>query len=349
MDFDGNELVAIKYNAFTLCYSKLLAHLDEFEKPLRRQTQLKKEGIWARFDSVLQEDIYEASPGSFDEATELMLDGLQVKRKSVATISPDVAEVFAAIISDIEAHAPTWQYQDDVGRWQALGQELAQRFYADSPHVETQERLERDVTLDFEWVGETPKAPFGYREDCLAKAEEPVPGIIMVRFSFQDEFINYLAYPFFFLHEYLSHVYAVDTSSELFEDGWLLYAAHVFFKRRALRLGIAGLADIHLLAFGERIRPNLNDTARKGFGLASLAEDWLTLKLGYRVGTKCFAALSHHLAALVPGEDVDTWFHGNFIYALSDCRKTVPGPLSRWLIEIEGDAIVLSHRMFALL
>jgi hypothetical protein len=349
MDFDGNELLAIKYNAFSLCYNKLLAHLGDFEKPLRGQTQLQKEDIWARFDSVLQEDIYEASPGSFEEATELMLDGLRVKRKSVATISPGVAEVIAAIIGDIEAHAPTWRYRDDVGRWQTLGQELAQCFYADSPHAETQKRLGRDVALNFEWVGETPRAPFGYREDCLAKAEEPVPGIIMVRFSFQDEFINYLAYPFFFLHEYLSHVYAVDTSSELFEDGWLLYAAHVFFKRRALRLGIAGLADMHLLAFDECIRPNLNDTARKGFGLASLAEDWLALKLGYRVGTKCFAALSRHLAALVPGEDVDTWFHSKFIYVLSDCRKTVPGPLSRWLMEIESDAVVLSRRMFALL
>ncbi|MFQ5813630.1 MAG: hypothetical protein ACE5I2_10660 [Anaerolineae bacterium] len=345
MDFDGNELVAIKYNAFSLCYSKLLAHLDDFEKSLRHQTRLTKEDVWARFDSVLQEDIYEASPESFEEATELMLDGLQVKRKSVATINPGVAEVIADIIGDIEAYAPTWRYRDDVGRWQTLGQELAQCFYADSPHTETQKRLGRDVALDFEWVGEIPRAPFGYREDCLAKAEEPVPGIIMVRFSFQDKFINYLAYPFFFLHEYLSHVYAVDTSSELFEDGWLLYAAHVFFKRRALRLGIAGLADVHLLAFDERIRPNLNATASKGFGLASLAEDWLTLKLGYRKGTECFAVLSRHLAALVPGEDVDTWFHGDFIYAFTNCRKTVSAQLHRWLVKTESDAIALYRRM----
>lgn len=349
MDFDGNELVAIKYNTFTLCYSKLLAHLDEFEKPLRHQTQLKKEDVWARFDSVLQEDIYEASPGSFEEATELMVDGLQVKRKSVATVNPGVAEIIAAIIGDIEAYAPTWQYRDDVGRWQALGQELAQRFYADSPHTETQERLRREVALDFEWVGETPKAPFGYREECLARAEEPLAGIIMVRFSFQDEFINYLAHPFFFLHEYLSHAYAVDTSSELFEDGWLLYAAHVFFKRCALRLDIAGLADEHLLAFDERIRPNLNDTARKGFGLASLAEDWLALQLGYQESTECFATLSRNLAALVPGKDVDAGFHGGFIYAFSDCRKTVPAQLRRWLVETEGDAITLFRRMFAFL
>jgi hypothetical protein len=349
MDFDGNELVAIKYNAFTLCYSNLLAHLDEFERPLRRQTQLKKEGIWARFDSVLQEDIYEASPGSFEEAAELMLDGLQVKRKSVATINLDVAEVFAAIISDIEAQAPTWRYRDDVGRWKVLGQELAQCFYAESPHTETQERLGRDVALDFEWIGETPKAPFGYREDCLAKAEEPVPGIIMVRFSFQDEFINYLAYPFFLLHEYLSHVYAVDTSSELFEDGWLLFAAHVFFKRRALRLGIAGLADEHLLAFDERIRPNLNETASKGFGMASLAEDRIALQLGYQKGIECFAALARHLAALAPHEDVAAGFHDDFIYAFSDCCKTLPAQLHHWLVEAEGDAIALSRRMFALL
>lgn len=349
MDFDGNELVAIKYNAFTLCYSKLLAHLDEFEKPLRHQTQLKKEDVWARFDSVLQEDIYEASPGSFEEATELMVDGLQVKRKSVATINPGVAEIIAAIIGDIEAYAPTWQYRDDVGRWQALGQELAQCFYADSPHTETQERLGRGAALDFEWIGETPKAPFGYREECLAKAEESVPGVIMARFSFQDRFINYLAYPFFFLHEYLSHVYAVDTSSELFEDGWLLYAAHVFFKRRALRLGIAGLADEHPQLLDKHIRSNLNGIARRGFDSASWAKDWLALKLGFREGNKFFTRLSRHLAALVPGKDVDAGFHGDFIYAFSDCSKEMPDQLYRWLVEMEDDAIALYRRMSAFL
>ena len=348
MDFEGNESVIIKYGAFTLCYSKLLAHLDEFERPLRHETQLSKEKIWASFDGVLH-DLYEAAPESLEKAVKLLADGLRAKQAFVETINPDVANVYAAIIADIKAHSSAWRYQDDVGRWQALGQELAQCFYADSPHTETQERLRREVALDFEWVGETPKAPFGYREECLARAEEPLAGTVMVRFSFQDEFINYLAYPFFFLHEYLSHAYAVDTSSELFEDGWLLYAAHVFFKRCALRLDIAGLADEHLLAFDERIRPNLNDTARKGFSLASLAEDWLALQLGYQESTECFATLSRNLAALVPGKDVDAGFHGGFIYAFSDCRKTVPAQLRRWLVETEGDAITLFRRMFALL
>jgi len=349
MDFDGNESVAIKYGAFTLCYSKLLAHLGEFEKPLRRQTQLEKEDIWARFDSVLQEDLYKVSPESFEKATELLIDGLQVKRKSVATINPGVAEAIAAVIGDIEAQAPTWRYRDDVGRWQALGQELAQRFYEGSSHAKTQERLKRDVVLGFEYVGETKQAPFGYRESCLKESEEPAPGTIVVCFSFQDKFVNYLAYPFFFLHEYVSHAYAVNTRSELFEDGWLLYAAHVFFKRRALNLDIAGLADDHLLAFGERIRPHLNDTASKGFGLASLAEDRLALQLGYQEGTECFAAFSRHLAALVPGEDIDAGFHDDFIYAFSDCCKTLPAQFHHWLAKAEGDAIALSRRMFALL
>lgn len=161
MDFDGNESVAIKYGAFTLCCSKLFAHLDDFDKHLRRETRLPKEKIWATFEDVL-EDLYEAAPESWEKAAELLTSGLKTKREFVATINPGVAEVITAIIGDIEAHAPTWRYRDDVGRWQALGQDLARRFYADIPHTETQERLGRDVALDFEWVGETPKAPFGY-------------------------------------------------------------------------------------------------------------------------------------------------------------------------------------------
>lgn len=322
MDFDGNELVAIKYNAFTLCYSKLLAHLDDFDKPLRRQTQLK-EDIWARFDSVLQEDIYKASPKSFVEATELMIDGLRVKRKSVATINPGVAEVIATIIDDIETDVPTWQYRDDVGRWQALGQELAQRFYADSPHAETQKRLGRDVALDFEWVGETLKAPFGYREDCLAEAEEPVPGIIMVRFSFQDKFINYLAYPFFFLHEYVSHAYAVNTRSELFEDGWLLFAANNFFGRQYHSALIPELKNGQVDVFERHLLQHLREKAKDGYFMAKHFGTWCLDRV-----PECFTALTHELAALAPNPEMP---HSDFIYLLCHHRKERPDTLLRWL------------------
>lgn len=322
MDFDGNELVAIKYNAFTLCCRKLFAHLDEFDRPLRRETRLPKEKIWANFEDVLG-DLYEAAPASWEKAAELLTSGLKTKRDFVATINPGVAEAIAAVIGDIVAHAPTWQYRDDVGRWQALGQELARRFYADTPHTETQERLGRDMALDLEWAGETPKAPFGYREDCLAEAEEPVPGIIMVRFSFHDKFINYLAYPFFFLHEYVSHAYAVNTRSELFEDGWLLFAANSFFGRQYHSALIPELKNGQVDVLERYLLQHFRETANDGYFLAKHFDTWCLDRV-----PECFTALTHELATLAPDPAMP---HSDFIHLLSHHRKARPDTLLHWL------------------
>ena len=326
MDFDGNELVAIKYNAFTLCYSKLFAHLDEFDKPLRRETRLPKEKIWADFEDVLG-DLYEAAPESWEKAAELVIGGLKTKQAFVETINPGVAEIFTRIIADIESNAATWHYCEDVGRWQALGQELAQCFYADSPHTETQERLGREVALDFEWVGKTPKAPFGYREECLAGAEEPLAGIIMVRFSFQDEFINYLAYPFFFLHEYVSHAYAVNTRSELFEDGWLLFAANSFFGRQYHSALLPELKNGQVDVLERYLLQHFRETAKDGYFGAKHFDSWCLDRV-----PECFTALTHELAALAPDPAMP---HSDFIHLLSHHRKARPDTLLHWLERTE--------------
>ncbi|MBC8492533.1 MAG: hypothetical protein H8D43_02010 [Chloroflexi bacterium] len=328
MDFDSNESVIIKYGAFTLCYSKLLAHLDEFERPLRHETQLSKEKIWASFDGVLH-DLYEAAPESLEKAVKLLADGLRAKQAFVETINPDVANVYAAIIADIKAHSSAWRYRDDVGRWQALGQELAQCFYADSPHTETQERLGREVALDFEWVGKTSKAPFGYRESCLEESEEPAPGTIVVRFSFQDKFINYLAYPFFFLHEYISHVYTVDTGSRLFEDGWLLSAANDFFRIQHVLNTTLGLRSEQADAFEQFILPHLNsDKAKDGYFLAKRFDTWCSIWIPNR-----FTAITWELAALPPAAGVP---HGDFLNGLSSLLERRQDDLLRWLKTAQG-------------
>lgn len=322
MDFNGNESVIIKYGAFTLCYSNLLAHLDDFEKPLRHETRLSKEKIWGGFDDVLH-DLYEAAPESLEKATKLLTKGLSNQQDLVETINPDVAEVIADIIADIEANASAWHYREDVRRWQALGRELAQRFYADSPHTETQERLGRDVALDFEWISKTPKAPFGYREECLAKAEEPLSGIIMVRFSFQDKFINYLAYPFFFVHEYVSHVYTVNTRSELFEDGWLLFAANDFFVGQHHSALIPELKNGHVDVFERYILRHVRSKAKDGYFLARNFNTWCLDRV-----PEYFIALTYELAALAPTEGMH---HSDFIHLLSHHRKVGPDTLLRWL------------------
>jgi len=349
MDFDGNEALIIKYSACTLCYSSLLAHLGEFKRPLRAETRVDRARIWRDFDRELHE-LYEASPTDLDHAAELLAKGLRARAAKIATLNQAVAAVYEAIITDIETRASSWQYRDDLARWRTLGRDLARRFYADSPHAVTKVRLTQDVDVLCEYTSEPvrapmaywerlPKArprpadsrsPFGHRQDRMARGEDPIVGTIVVRFSFRDAFVNYLAYPFFFLHEYVSHVYATETGSTLFADGWLLYAAHAFFKRWAVKAAPAALADEQVGAFEQYLLPLLFPKAREGYFEAVNTVEWLMGWLDDADQSR-FLDITWELAALIPGRDVAVSFHDRFIHAFADWRRTRPSYLQRWL------------------
>jgi len=68
-------------------------------------------------------------------------------------------------------------------------------------------------------------------------------GTSMITFGFSASeftFESFVNLPFYFLHEYLSHVHSAELFAEEgcteasppFEDGWLLYAAHRFYRQR---------------------------------------------------------------------------------------------------------------------
>lgn len=150
-----------------------------------------------------------------------------------------------------------------------------------------------------------------------------MPGIIMVRFSFQDKFVNYLAYPFFFLHEYVSHAYAVNTCSELFEDGWLLFAANGFFGRQYHSALIPELKNGQVDVLERYLLQHFRETAKDGYFWAKHFDSWCLDRV-----PECFTALTHELAALAPNPEMP---HSDFIHLLSHHRQARPDTLLRWL------------------
>src|SRR5262249_25020129 len=88
-------------------------------------------------------------------------------------------------------------------------------------------------------------APFGAAAAPAAfrGSNRPAPGSgndpddIVVRIGARPNFVQYLSYPFVFLHEYTAHVYARDYKSDLFNDGWMIHAAAMFVQRESSRLG----------------------------------------------------------------------------------------------------------------
>jgi hypothetical protein len=296
MDFDGNAAIISKYGAFTLVYSQFLTQLGEFKRALSPETGFTPEQVCAGVDDVVGKLLREGQPASLDEAARLLSDGLRYERGLKTDRVPELAPLYDALSDAIKNAAPTWYYREDVDRWHSLGCDLARRFYAASPHSATQERLAREASLCFEWAREARQAPFGYREDRLRAAKTTVAGTITVRFSFSesqaDSFVNYLAYPFYFVHEYVSHIYTASAKSDMFTDGWLLFAAHSFLRRRDAFSEVPLLLPEQIDAI-DAVLPQ-SGIARPGYTLARRFQAWADA-----VAPGCFDQLSHRLATLM--------------------------------------------------
>jgi len=325
LDFDGNESVAIKYNVYTLVCEQLLPHMRKLERLLRGHSDLSMRDIHEWADGVLTYVFEKGRPSSVAEAARLAAGELGAKCDTLATVSQPVADILSRVVANVRDRGADWCYRQAVERWQTTGRELAQRFYRGTPYPLTQERLTHEPDLVFQYAGYAGETPFGYRERCWAEDEEPVAGLIVARFSFFDCFCNYLAYPFFFLHEYVSHVYGADTGSQLFEDGWLLSAANDFFRKQVILHGFPGLHAEQIDVFERDILSHMGHRrkAQNGYFMAKRFCTWCNTHLPGR-----FQAINHELAAFT----TETGFpHGAFLYALVESMEAYPDDLLSWL------------------
>lgn len=205
-------------------FSKRLAPLRMAIQPnpdLRGRSTLTYPQCLEHFDAALI-DLLETPIVSKKQGTELLLSQLNVHANRFRISSKEVASVFDDLIVSIEQNQATWNHEEDLERHHTLGRDLARQFYALSPHLETQARLQRSPSLNTDYSS----AHNGLTMMSWYRSN------IQVRFSNKHNFSTYLAYPFLFLHEYTAHIYAIDHCvNEIFNDGWMLYAAAVFLKR----------------------------------------------------------------------------------------------------------------------
>ncbi|MGD9101472.1 MAG: hypothetical protein PVF45_13405 [Anaerolineae bacterium] len=310
MDFDRNADITTKYGAFTLAYSQLLNRLSEFKRVLSPGAGPTQEQICAGVDNVVGKLLREGQPRSLVEAAQHLGAGLRYERELKANRLSELAPVYDALSDAIQTAAPAWDYRQDVTYWHHLGRRLARRFYAASPHGATRYRLAQEAGLRFEWTRRATQAPFGYREDRLRAARTSPAGVITVRFSFSeaqaDNFINYLAYPFYFMHEYVSHVYTVSGESNMFTDGWLLLAAHRFLRRLNAQSDEPFLQAEQIDAL-DALLPQ-SGLSRAGYALARRFQAWADA-----ITPGCFDELTYHLTALASVNDSS---HTRFLWSL---------------------------------
>ncbi len=297
--------VAIKFDLFTLACRNLLVRLGELSDATQADPRLDDTMCVRLFDDVLGRFFLRAAPRNLRQAVDQFATMLLADVAVLRTQNEGVARVFDALVAGMRARTATWRFGDDLQHWHRHGRDLARRFFAQSPWPETQARLKRTCALEVEYntgddgrigPGDVRLAPAAYR---------PQAQTVLLRFDFRHTFASYLSYPFLFLHEYTAHVYSTDWNNDVFNDGWLIYAADAFLTR-------VWNEDAHsILLSREQIKifqnywypAQLNALPLRGCNLARDLDSWLSI-----VAPGRFMALTYELAAFQPnGQQPATW------------------------------------------
>lgn len=161
-----------------------------------------------------------------------------------------------------------------------------------------------------------------------AEPDEPQENVIVLRFDFHHSFSTYLAYPFFFLHEYVSHVCGANSDSDIFDDGWMMYAAHSFLERIHYSLPVAHLLkDAQMQAINEHFPGKLSEDVRRYYFLAQNLHRQPTLQSQQR-----FRQMTWELAGY-PLSAENRFFHADFVERIRYHFDTRPDELMRKLAE----------------
>jgi len=341
-----SEEVVIKYNAFTLCYSKLLAHWDELRSALWRDKRGLQESIVSQFDQALQKGVYASKPKDLGKALAILMPRLTSEMKRIETMEPKAAAIIGDIMADIEQDASDWHHRSDVEAYKQWGETSSKLFYEGTPWPKTQSRLAIEANLVFQYAGflatEVPgRNTYGYKVAPMAyyaqypKAEsgEPEENVMVVRFAFEHTFSTYLAYPFFFLHEHASHVHGADSDSDNFDDGWMMYAIYIF---------LSSLPPAHRLknaqwqATCEHCPANLStDLLRSCYLLAQDLHQWL-------LGDPLFREITWELAGYSLTKD-NRYLHADLMRRLRYYSHKHPSELKRILAVYTSVDELLAH------
>jgi len=303
----------------------MLEHLPALNDATRTDLRLTCGKCCQRFDEELQKFFWEADLPDLQQAAERLSQALISRAGYFQDQNPQAAAVFHKVVEAAGAAAPTWRYQGDLETFHQQGRQLARHFYADSPWPATQARLDREARLVFFYgEGEEERekrsgGEFGYRPVPLSfreryldeETDQWMEDVILVCFEFDRDFSLYLAYPYLFMHEYVSHIFALDYENVRFNDGWLIHAADSFLACQGWDLDLQPpLACEQINAFGESMYGKLTDIPRNACCFARNFDTWLR-------DTQRFQAMTWELAAFEPREGESMFWPDQFINRLS--------------------------------
>lgn len=321
--------VAIKLDLYTLACRELLKRLDDLNDATQFETRLDYAAWLQLFDEVLRRFLLRASQRNIRQASDQFNAMLRADVEVFRPLNERAAAVFDAVVAGIANNAASWHYQHDLERFHTQGRELAQRFFAASFWPETQARSRTICRLVLEY-GATEDGRIGPTDDRVAPAayrarrwdadrSEIQQQVVLLRFDLRHTFASYLSFPFLFLHEYTAHVYATDHENEIFNDGWMLYAADAFLTRLwNADAETVGLDREQVKIFQNYWYPaKINPIPLRGCNIARDLDSWLSA-----VAPERFLALTYELAAFQPAAGEATIWPTQFVYALEHAFRT---------------------------
>jgi hypothetical protein len=299
------------------CFGGLLAHCESFEHAVTTQSWSLVRLAQKCFDPAANEfgsKFKEDPSGALTDLLDLMAHEVGRQR-------PKNRDLVAAYDTYRETVGESLLVPFDLSEPQAVGEELSRAFYTrfGEPGDHLQRPAQLEVELDHQ-LG-------------LCCRPEKRGGVSLLTFLFAPDdfcFSDFLNLPFYFLHEYLSHLHTAPMYADQFrephvfqgsfEDGWLIYTAFDLYWERLNEPAFLGHEPIRFEALNHYItvtkQEPKNYLMQRGFDLAK----WFHLQVLDR-DTAAFRFLSAQLALRsfdhVGADDL----HTEFVREIARYRK----------------------------
>jgi len=273
------------------CFGGLLAHCESFEQAVATQSWSLMQLAQECFDPAARKF---GGTSKSEDPVEALADLLELMALEVGLQRPKNRELVTACDTYCETVTELPIVPFDLSGPQAVGEELSRTFY--TRFGKPGNHLQRPVQLEVE-----PDHQLGLC--CRPEKQGEVSPLTFLFAPAGFCFSDFLNLPFYFLHEYLSHLHTAPMYADQFreprmfrgsfEDGWLIYTAFDLYWERLNEPAFLGHEAIRSEALNHYITVTKqeNHLMRRGYDLAK----WFHLHVLDR-DTETFRSLSAQLA-----------------------------------------------------
>jgi hypothetical protein len=232
------------------------------------------------------------------EAISIFCDFLSPLQK-VHSKDKRVCSLLNVILKEI-ANNNDWNYNKNIEENISLGRNLSINFYEASKFKKAKGLLRKNISgFDIEYDD-------FYNDRLAIMGYDSLKNVITIRYNFNQDINIAFSYPLYFMHEFVAHIYGSNSDSDIFEDGWMIFAIQQYLSNNR-----ENICKINYLQFASLLAFN-NDFPEK-LGADSLNR--LGYFVAYSLYNLCpeeFWKITYLLSETDP-QQVEEAFHAYFV------------------------------------